>query len=1788
MVFHTTPPAGFSSEKMYPAPAMKTALLSCILLLVFPVLRAQADFTPSVKQGCVPLTVNFTDKSSGAVQWLWDFGNGNTSTLQNPSAIYYASGVFSISLTVWDGSGNTSTIKKTNLLRVFKNPKALFTASPNPVCPGETVQFSSSTCQPGDTAIVKYSWDFGNGNLSNKANPGYSYTTPGTYNISLVVTDGHGCQDKLLKNSYIRVKPGPKAIFTVDSGYNCTVPTTFWFNNKSTGGQLSYSWKFGDGNTSTQKSPKHTYNNSGTYSPTLTVTDTNGCSATTTVSGAIVLGPITADFTGSPLRFCGSGKVQFNLTGGSQPSVKYEWDFGDGTTETKASPSHFYNSPGTYTVTLKASSIYRNCSTTVTKNKYVQVDPLPAGSISINDSFPCKPPYSVTLKYNDFLPIQTVNWEYYMDKSYFYAGSGMVLNQTITDLNTRKYRAIVTTKLGCTDTIYLNWPVKGEILKAKFTGDTLGCKPLLSHFIDLSVSNYPIKTWNWVFHDGGLAFSPETDYLYPDTGNFPVKLIVTTTKNCVDSAFHTVHVGQKTDPTFYLGKLQYICNNSDQVFFYNSTKNPGFEIDSFRWVYDDSGKNTLKIPLSQKSYRSTNVSHRYDRDTGMITPLLISYHNGCPDTMAKPDSLFMKPPFARIEKRYDPCISDSLLVFHNSVGADSISWIIVITDMFHEQVYDTFHRHSDSFRIPGYNYYNLILKTFNKTSGCADTAMQMYDPPGSLTFCSPKLSSSCTPSTLEMCVNEVPTAPKYYWTLNGTDTLFEKTKVLYKLDTAGKYKLVFTQDFGKGCIKQNFWEVKVTDGTLHGKVTQQPGCLPVTITLTDSAWVAGPVQHAWHLGNGTIIPVTARDMSYVINSEFGDSFVIRLKNHPDVGNCRPSQTFKLPIPGPGVTLKWAWNSLSCTDLRFAGNAFLNPDKGVKPFSIQWEMGDGKTYNTQFVTHKYADTGWYELTLTVTDAAGCKSAIRDSVYVPENRLNVKIASDTSGSACPPLYVNFRDLSSSGNVPIKSWEWDFGDGSKSTLKNPQHQYVVPGRFPVTLKVTDEQGCTRTVKFPDFITVHGPYGKFSFDNIEGCYPVKIRFTDSVNSGTNTAEWDFGDGVVSKGFDPEHTYKKPGRYIPSLVLSDTLGCKYPVPPYDTIYVYDYPVASFSHDGLCLRDSVQLTSTSKTRDVPLKEWIWISSGSSDIPSDSVSRVKFKFRNNLVSLIVTTEKGCRDTASGPVNLKQPGIELSGTDDTICLGAEWKGSAVVKSDTTLLYKKWLLNGAFYDTIDNISFTSRKSGLFSFSMYALDAAGCWDSIPMAGPLAVGDTVQPPVLTILRTSVDNDVTHHLKFRMHPDFDFKKYTVFRESNGNWIPVKTLNRREDTLVYLEGVNALKYSYCYVASSTNLCGFTNDPIKLLPHCTVEVSGKPDINASVLKWNAYSGWPVLRYDVFREDHTQAGKFDSIGTVGGQTLTYTDTSIVCYVNHVYRIRAIEDQGNREWSLSDTCHVRPLYVNKVPEPGVRRATVVDDRYVRVEWDELRRNRQPLDFFTVEKINGNKWVWLFNSPVADSFRLLDYKTKVDESSYSYRIRSVDICGDSSGYSNLGKSILLKTGINEKYRPVLYWTAYQEWPEGVKEYVIEKRNASGAFEEIGRTATGSDTGYLDAESSLNCVPVFEYRVYAVRNPGPNTIFGGLRSYSNVSGPSVETKIFVPNAFTPDQNSLNEVFRPDGIFIAQYTMSIYNRWGEKVYEGNECMNAWNGRFMGEPAPEGVYIYMISARGIDGNMYRMKGDVTLLR
>ncbi|MGE0079122.1 MAG: PKD domain-containing protein [Bacteroidales bacterium] len=220
-----------------------------------------ANFSSDVTFGYIP-TVQFTDATVGATSWSWNFGDGNTSTEQNPSHTYTTVGNYTVSLAVSDGY-NTDTLTVDNYITAM-NITADFNAD---ITSGyqPTVQFTDAT-----VGATSWSWNFGDGSdISTEQNPSHTYTNTGSYDVTLIVSDGVN-SDTLTRANYITAKLS-------DVNFNANVTTgylpTITFTDASIGNISLWSWDFGDGTTSTEQNPTHSYTTLGTYTVSLVVSD---------------------------------------------------------------------------------------------------------------------------------------------------------------------------------------------------------------------------------------------------------------------------------------------------------------------------------------------------------------------------------------------------------------------------------------------------------------------------------------------------------------------------------------------------------------------------------------------------------------------------------------------------------------------------------------------------------------------------------------------------------------------------------------------------------------------------------------------------------------------------------------------------------------------------------------------------------------------------------------------------------------------------------------------------------------------------------------------------------------------------------------------------------------------------------------------------------------------------------------------------------------------------------------------------------------------------------------------------------------------------------------------------------------------------------------------------------------------------------------------------------------------------------------------------------------------------
>jgi gliding motility-associated-like protein len=336
---------------------------------------------------CLGNATVFTDKSTSTLaisNWLWNFGDGSTSTLQNPTHTYASSGMYPVTLTVTN-SGGCSAISAPQTVQVNAQAVAAFTSS-SPDCTGQSVTFTDASTS-ADGSIAKWIWNYGDGEIDtllNNATHMHTYTTSGSNLVTLQVSSASGCVSNIASQT-IMVNPLPIANFSMPDV--CLSDAYAQFTDESTiadGTQSSfiYLWNFGDANataanpnTSTIQNPQHKYSAVGNYVVSLTVTSKYGCvsstkSQTFTVNGAVPQAGFTVE---NSSNLCSSDSVTFDNTSnvdfGSITKIVFYYDYNNTPTDS----SVFYKDSGQIPSNNKFNHSYGIFNTPVTKNYDVRM-----------------------------------------------------------------------------------------------------------------------------------------------------------------------------------------------------------------------------------------------------------------------------------------------------------------------------------------------------------------------------------------------------------------------------------------------------------------------------------------------------------------------------------------------------------------------------------------------------------------------------------------------------------------------------------------------------------------------------------------------------------------------------------------------------------------------------------------------------------------------------------------------------------------------------------------------------------------------------------------------------------------------------------------------------------------------------------------------------------------------------------------------------------------------------------------------------------------------------------------------------------------------------------------------------------------------------------------------------------------------------------------------------------------------------------------------------------------------
>jgi gliding motility-associated-like protein len=472
---------------------------------------------------CQNVATQFTDQSTGtaghAVEWLWNFGDNGTSTIQNPGHTYATAGSYTVLLLAADTANCPDTISHTVV--VYPLPVTAFTASP--VCLNTPpTQFNNLS-----TGATQWLWTFNDGSNSTLQSPSHVYTAATNYSDTLIAITNNGCTDTVTQT--VVVYPVPVASFTAA---NVCFPSVITFNNTSTGA-VAYGWSFGDGTTSIIPSPTHTYAAAGSYAVTLIAISNMGC-ADTIVQTVVVSPKPVAAFT-APGVCVGTASVFTNTSTVTTGSiVAIAWSFGDAGVSTLPNPTHTYAAFGTYTAALIVQTD-SSCADTVSNQVQVYQNPVAA---FIADT-PCIGKPTQFTDQTTPLGLATLfSW------AFGDAGTSTLENPVHTYATAGNFNVvfIATSANNCADTITNPILVKGSG-KAQFTAPDVCLNNPTIFTNNSDTATYPIGSWNWNFgNNTGTSTQSSGSYVYPATGTYTVTLIADFANGCADTAAQPVTV----------------------------------------------------------------------------------------------------------------------------------------------------------------------------------------------------------------------------------------------------------------------------------------------------------------------------------------------------------------------------------------------------------------------------------------------------------------------------------------------------------------------------------------------------------------------------------------------------------------------------------------------------------------------------------------------------------------------------------------------------------------------------------------------------------------------------------------------------------------------------------------------------------------------------------------------------------------------------------------------------------------------------------------------------------------------------------------------------------------------------------------------------------------------------------------------------------------------------------------------------------------------------------------------
>lgn len=1010
--------------------------------------------------------------------------------------------------------------------------------------------------------------------------------------------------------------------------------------------------------------------------------------------------------------------------------------------------------------------------------------------------------------------------------------------------------------------------------------------------------------------------------------------------------------------------------------------------------------------------------------------------------------------------------------------------------------------------------------------------------------------------------------------------------------------------------------------------------------INNSSILIGDLTYEWDLGDASTS--TLENPSHIYSTE--DTFTVSLIATSKEG-CMDTAVHQM-IVFPSPVAKFTMNdSAQCFDknkYEFKNRTTISSGK----LTYFWDFGDGSGTGYKNPVHTYTSADTFLITMIATSTLGCKDTIQKTAFVHIHPTPISAFSINDSFQCFDdnlfEFTNNSYLSSG----VMSFKWHFDDGDSSLLTEPSHVYGSSGNYDITLTVTSDWGCKSKTVHTAYVNPE-PHADFSVDDSMQCLrnnTAKFTNLTSIDYGVLNYSWVFGDGLTSTQKDPDHQFPTHDTFQIRMIASSIADCHDTA--YGQIFIYPMPLVDFriNDNTQCLsQNSFSCFDESTIASGYLSQYIWETGDGGYYNSQNIVHSYLQEGNYDIKLALVSDYGCRDSIIKKVFIfPMPEADFNINDTTQCLNENYFScidSSTISSGSISSYLWDMDDGKTY--VQNAVYHTYSSANTYYIKYMVTSnQGCNDSMVKAVYVHPIPSVNFDINDQIQCLDGNNFIYEDKTtissgsiidRLWDLGDGSQSTLGTVSHNysyyDTFEVKLISISSfgcyDSLMKTVFVNPMpiaSFNVNQIAQclSGNQFNFSN--LSSIPFGSITVnfwrfgdgSTASTVNAShtYLNDNPYSvrltvssqqgcsdsfttaivvyPMPEAEFTVTNACLDENTLFNDASTINSPDVinswewkidgisfsSLRDPPYLFSTPGIYKID-LEVSSNNDCTGQTSGFVK--INDHVVQNSLIRATVSDVNQVLLEWTPTSVG-SPSKYLIERSMDGVNFSLLAEkSPLSISH--VDRSANTSAFSYRYRIRVTDSCDFLTPYTNIGKTILLKVNADGE-APELNWTPYEEWSQGVSYQEVQLMDDHGVFNTV-ISRTPDELSFIDYQT-VDLLNEYCYRIKAVEN------LTSVESYSNVACISVPLLIWPPNSFTPNNDGVNDEFQVKGKYISSYSIQIFDRWGEMMFESNDITKSWDGKHKDQFCQTGVFYFRIVAFGTKEQQEIITGNISLIR